>query len=575
MSEGISKAVSSLPSIRDLAEADLNPNTWIMRSYRSDEHDSNESGETVAVMRRNLHQLARLLGTVEWSSRELLEILALFNDAAYVSFTLEKFDDHEIRATLRSLCDRFFTDADVRITLHERLALINVKGELDDARRELDDQLGGQPAQIHDMNAAGEVRLARSLGRLDLAQRSLLTRLGIDASKVSNTSIAFNHLLSHTESEATRTKLARVWQMQTDMVTEDLINGIDELAASLRRRGITRLSLYETNRADKLRAHLLESLNTAALLYRQIDSEVRSFFDDSHAPLSANFPRFIHLQFGDIAPTFDANEIIDYAFHLAREIDDSFDLTPQREGLYSGERGIIVLDVWRTEESNQTSARSENLRNRMSWGPWRQLPVAHVQCNFRPTSSKRLSLRSATTLLHEIGHAVNHILSRGNLSYTSGLYYLPPERRECMSIWFEKRILDDAILLPSLDNDCNAARNIREVWQLTERKNQFESTLAAMLDFTINVDGEESFLRACDRITENLSCTESYSAVRLATHLASPRFVAHPGNAVAYTVGEAFSREVGAPGEPQFTRESFEPLISHTSSFDIFSDSDR
>lgn len=531
---------------------------------------SDHGADTASVMASYLQKLEHLLVVAQWSEVEVVELLALYNDAAYVQFTLSEVEDEGARHELEQICSRFFRDADIRYVLRDRLSKASTHGEPEAARREF-------LAQLEAPNDASDATLDSAVAQLLAAvaaraggQRALLTRLGMNGASISNTSVAMNALLASTESESVRSKLWRAWQLQTDVRAEEIVDCVDAVVNT--RRSATGVNTsWNPAPADtaNLRQHLTDSLRAAVDAHQALTEATRRCASSRDPALGANFARATQLIVGDAPVAFDADRIVAHAFALAREIDPSFDLEQNGTGRFVGSRGIITVDIWGNGSGQNVVAHSETLRNRMAWKSWNQLPVARVQCGLRPQSSSMLSLQGATTLLHEVGHAVNHVISTGKLSYTSGLFYLPSERRECMSMWFERRALDDALLLPAVQNDIGLAGRVRLARQLSEGRIWLERVLAASMDFALHVDGDSDFRSAYQRITAGLDIGVMCAIGDIASHFSSGRYTSRPGGAIAYVIGEAFSRSIGAPGAGGFASAAFVPLLTQNVNFAI------
>jgi oligopeptidase A len=74
------------------------------------------------------------------------------------------------------------------------------------------------------------------------------------------------------------------------------------------------------------------------------------------------------------------------------------------------------------------------------------IPVAMISCRFSTRGTTGLlNLQNAHSLLHEFGHAINHVQLSHRAGSSSGLDNLPVERLELMSMWFERWVFSEDI----------------------------------------------------------------------------------------------------------------------------------
>ncbi len=138
----------------------------------------------------------------------------------------------------------------------------------------------------------------------------------------------------------------------------------------------------------------------------------------------------------DVRPYFPAGRVLQGLFDLARQLFDIrieaftevetwhpdvryFQIRDPKQGLI----GSFYLDLY-TRPGKRGGAWMDVCRNRMDLGRGLQLPVAYLTCNFTPPGADHdalLSHEEVTTLFHEFGHGLHHMLSRIDLPGISGI----------------------------------------------------------------------------------------------------------------------------------------------------------
>lgn len=520
-------------------------------------------------MQASVRRLERLCVTESWSEVELVELFALYNDAAYVYFTLDRVADDRVRGRLSDLCGRFFDDDAVDEVLRARLRTLDAtEGELAVARREFLAQLDAPHDEANTSVDFAVEGLSSVLAQRAAERRTLLERLGIDTTGISNASVTMDALLASTGSGSTRSKLAHAWRARSAAHADDLVDAVDAVVEA--RRAVTEEPATRGRRSlvriPSLPIYLDECLEQSVERHRSLAIAARRATDASDASMLANLTRAMDERLGDPPIALDFDACIAHALRIGRAIDPSFALEHVDDGLMAGPSGEIMIAIVDDAAQHLAPARTETLRNRMSWGSWQQRPVARVRCNLRSRAGGAMTLQAATTLLHELGHAVNHLMSAGRLPFTSGLYYLPIERRECMSMWFEHRVLDDELLVPAMDGDAALVRAVRLRKLLGDEREWLERVVAASIDLALySID--DDLRSAYDRIATRHGIGDECALDDVAAQLSSQRFLRHPGGAAAYIIGECFARSVPAPSDAAFTPEAFAALRDGTVNF--------
>lgn len=159
------------------------------------------------------------------------------------------------------------------------------------------------------------------------------------------------------------------------------------------------------------------------------------------------------------------------------------------------------------------------VRRKLSGGNNIQLPVAYLTCNFTPPAADQPSLlnhNEVTTLFHEFGHGLHHMLTRMDIADVSGINGVAWDAVELPSQFFENWCWQEEALpmfsrhfetdepLPSqLLDKMLLARNFQAAIQMV-RQLEF-----ATFDFSIHRDygssGWDSIQSVLDSVRHNLS----------------------------------------------------------------------
>lgn len=236
-------------------------------------------------------------------------------------------------------------------------------------------------------------------------------------------------------------------------------------------------------------------------------------------------------------------------------------------GTFAGDAGEITVDPWDRPAKRIAANYTDGIRNRTAWGPFVQRPVAYVSCRFRAGPEGRISFQNAYTLLHEIGHAVNHLLIRGRVPFGAGLEYLPLERRECLSMWFEKWALHPEFAGAVAPRTAAAVAARARLKRVEHRRTQLERTVAARLDFDLHRRPDGGLRAAYERLDERFGIGPLCGLSDVAASFTWPRYVTRPGAAVIYLIGGAHSCAGHAPSSAPARPEAFGSCLDPTATF--------
>lgn len=256
---------------------------------------------------------------------------------------------------------------------------------------------------------------------------------------------------------AARTKLSRAWRQTRDRRLGELVSIVDRMVDARRRESreqgaesVLATTMSRCRISEEVAWHFTERYLFTALEHQaRLDAEVLAA---TGAPDNAmdHFAYYVRtLQANREVPLFPVEGCLSFARHVAREL---FGLT-LTEGAQPSPHVLVLdvdldgrpvghvnLDLWDTGPRRRIANTTKGIRNRTEWRGIEQRPVAYVSCRFRQAEdgSNRITFQNVHSLFHEFGHAVNHLLIRKRLPTQSGLEYLPLERLENLSMWFEK-----------------------------------------------------------------------------------------------------------------------------------------
>ncbi|MBC6446010.1 M3 family metallopeptidase [Actinokineospora xionganensis] len=503
----------------------------------------------------------------------LVEVTAIYNNVAYIFLYLEANEEHVQYDRLLPWRDAFHRDEDLdRRMLALLTELVCADPEAEESRlayiRQLQDK-ATQPDSEHERRI--EELLAQAKGTLtDLrsAQSALLARLGLP--DVASPTAAFYRLISDTPNPGTREKLARAWNMARDAVHDPLTEKIDRMVTV--RREAAAVAGYPTPLAhtltkckvgeDEVERFIDGYLPKAVAGYERLGERVRATLEvDGH--VADHFGHFMRtIAAGARTPLFRLDECLDFIFQVARSVfglrlvrlpSGSEHVIRVRADSAAGEVGLINFDLWDTNTKTTGANHTKGLRNRTDWSGLVQTPVAYVSCRFQRGDSdiNQITFQNVHSLFHEFGHAINHLLIRRRISNRSGLEYLPLERLEFLSMWFEKWVyhpeFESAVTLPGVGAD--AVRLCRRLKALEYQRTYVERAITAALDFEVHRAAEGGLAAAFATLDDRYGVARYCDLADFPVYFTWPMYQANPGANFAYLWGAADSVEKFLPYE--------------------------
>jgi oligopeptidase A len=183
--------------------------------------------------------------------------------------------------------------------------------------------------------------------------------------------------------------------------------------------------------------------------------------------------------------------------------------------------------------------------------PSATLPEARVLCRYHHDArgGRVVSFESLHSMLHEFGHVMNHWLLRRHTPSDTGLDYLPLERIEDLSTWFEKwayhpRLAEHLAL--SADDAAGLGLSAH-VKRLEFLNANLDRAVVAALDFDVHRRDSGGLADSFRRLDKRFGFGDLCRLETVAGHLPAPLCRAYPGAYFAYLWGAAFGAQAFAP----------------------------
>lgn len=512
-------------------------------------------------------RLQTILSEPPLTQETLVEITSIYNNVAYIFLYLAANEEHVNYEWLLPWRDAFHKNPELDQRILELLVELQCSDpEAEESRLAYVEQLR-EKLQASDLVRADHMKDLLSeaktlLGEIQQDQAKLLKRIGVVGAGDVNPSAAFYTLISRTCSAVTRKKLAQAWVAQRDRRRDILVNIVDQMIETHRRRSavegyetvmertLNKCRVYEADVETFLERYLIQALAS----YASLESEVRLVIGVTDDPMD-HFGFYIRTVFGGAnTPLFVLDECLDYIFDVAQS---AFGLTLKRVhtsnahiiavGVWAGseEVGRINFDLWDTGSKAISPNHTRGLRNRTDWNGLVQRPVAHVSCRFQRgrDGDNQITFQNVHSLFHEFGHALNHLLIRKRISNQSGLEYLPLERLEYLSMWFEKWAYHPAFALhlSISSEDCEGVSLCQRIKMLEYRRTYVERAVTAALDFDVHRRSHGGLEASFQRLDEQFSISRYCTLGDFPAYFTWPMFLANPGANFTYLWGAADS----------------------------------
>lgn len=401
------------------------------------------------------------------------------------------------------------------------------------------------------------------LQEIQADQHRILERLGANTESA-RPQATFYNLVSRTEKAETRTKLSRAWSQTRDRRLDSIVEIVDRMIVvrglqskekgydSALAETLEKCRVCESKAWEYLQSYLVRALESHADLGEEIRDTVSSIGD----PMD-HFGYYLRvLQGGKKVPLFSLDDCLDYISTVADRV---FGLTLERVSrksphvitvnvsLGANKCGQINFDLWDNGPERRSANYTRGVRNRTDWAGLIQQPVAYVSCRFqrRQDGASLITFQNVHSLFHEFGHAVNHLLIRKRLPNQSGLEYLPLERLENLSMWFEKWVYhpEFANSLSRSSVDSEGLALARSIKMLEYRRTHVDRAVTAALDFVVHGRAGSGLKKSFDMLDRRFGISRYCSMGDFPAYFTWPMLQANPGAYFAYLWGAGDSAE--------------------------------
>lgn len=498
---------------------------------------------------------------------DLVEITAIYNNIAYLFLYLEANSESTKYESLIPWRRAFHEDEALRARILDRIRQLRCADpEAEESRRSYLEQL-----ENHDRvtDPAFEARSTELLAQakdviaeLRASESALLARLGAGSERGRPVTVLYR-LLAATAQGSTREKLQEAWRSVRHRPLRALEALVDEMVAERRARS-TRQGYDDVADEAFVKASVqrptverfLGSYLDAALhRHDELASEIGVARGRDLAP---HFPRYLSkITEAGPAPTFDLHRCLDYVFRVSHAIlglecgvvaEESSSDSLVVDVLRASRRiGRIHLALWNAAHGGPGN-HTHGLRNRTDWSGLTQVPVAHVFCGFGTARDGGITFQNVHSLFHEFGHAINHILVRKRISNRAGLEYLPLERLEFLSMWFERWSYHPELVATAIGPDANRrVAACRRTKSLEFERTFLERGVVSALDLELHTSNEGGIRDAFERLLARHRLLGRMHLDDVLEYFTWPMFQAHPGANFTYLWGAAFSAELFLP----------------------------
>lgn len=537
----------------------------------------------LSAMRTRLNDV---LATRPLEVRHFVEISAIFNNVSYIFLYLEsnavEFD------VLLPLREQFFNDESLDDQLLTKLSGLSFAD--DDLEKSRDAFVNFLKAKRRahlelsaDAIAGGLSQAKKILGDIAADLATFLKSLNV-TTVGARPDAAFYALASQTNNPAIRRKLHSAWRRVRDKRQDDLAVALDTVVRArwneARCQGHSTVARRTFEKCgvsvEQAQAFLDSYLARAIASQRELCEIIRGTTVPNGASMD-DFGYHLAKRFnGDTVPMLPLEACLDFALDVARRVfgiefertDEDGDNLVHVDVLKEGRRaGRIHFDLWVDQSHVKDANFTRGLRNRMAWKTLEQVPVAHVSCRFRHADDRRkiLNFQNVHSLFHEFGHALNHLFIKRRMPNQSGLEYLPIERLEILSMWFEKWIYHPqfAGYVDEAGTDPRHLALAQEIKMLEYRRTHLDRAVTSAIDLLIHEQPALGVKEAFCRLDERFGIDEWCDLGAILPGFTWPMMQSNPGAYFAYLWGAAKSAEMFAP----FLASAFEDIPADRSAW--------
>src|ERR1044072_5720487 len=517
-------------------------------------------------------RLDDLLASRPFENRHFAEVSAILDNVSYMFLYLESNSIHIDFDTLLPWRDRFFNDErldDQILAVLKELSC--VEGDLEKSRKAYVEFLSAKRRAEPDPSAEaitdGLSRAKNILGDIAAEVANFLKSLNV-AAVGPRPDAAFYALASKTGNPATRRKLHSAWRRVRDQRLDDLAAAIDDVARArwteARRQKFPTVARRTFEKCEVSVEQAKTFVDTYVVRAVESQVELWRIMGGTRAPNGTSMDEFgYHLTQryrGDMVPMLPLDGCLRFAFDSGHRVfglevermNGTGDKLIQVDVLNEGRcAGRIHFDLWAEQGRVKDANFTRGLRNRTAWNTIEQVPIAHVSCRFlrRDNSCEVLNFQNVHSLFHEFGHALNHLFIKRRMPNQSGLEYLPIERLEILSMWFEKWIYhrDFASYVADVGTDRRHLTVAQEIKMLEYRRTHLDRAGTAAIDLMIHEHPDLGVKEAFRKLNDRFGIDEFCDLGAMLPGFTWPMIQSNPGAYFAFLWGSGKSPEMFTP----------------------------
>ena len=207
--------------------------------------------------------------------------------------------------------------------------------------------------------------------------------------------------------------------------------------------------------------------------------------------------------------------------------------------------GRIHLDLLTPNRKSVKQNFTIGLLNRTSINNKIQIPEAYVCCRISKQNNKHsyLNFQNVHSLYHEFGHALNHVFNQMCVSNLTGLEYLPLERLEVMSMWFEKLVFSSSFSSGFSDVEINDIIRCQKLKKAEYSSTVLTKSLVAILDFECHKMPDTRIYETFCELEEKYELSGLIDFSDLISYFSWPSYMSYPGANFIYLLGASRSCE--------------------------------
>lgn len=499
----------------------------------------------------------------DFTDETLVELIIIFNNISYVFLYLEANENKSARIRLKEEYSYFYSNIKLDMKILNRLLCFNTKNnDIDISKKNYIDQI---TYKIRDKNSDFEKKcdaIKKEIENEYMSESkdkiSLLQSLNITSDMNTLNSI-FYTLLSRLEKKSVRKKLYTKWK-GVELKHADFIEGkINEMfklrldnAIGEGFNNTLEKTLKSSNLSEsEINSFLYEYLKESSSHFNILIEELKESLNDE-VLIERDFPAYMKkIKDDSLIPNFQIDECLRHLFRISKVFFD-LEFSPIKKAndklvfcdvfINSEKIGRINFDLWSKNEVNANY--TLGIRNKSNWLGEMHLPEAYICCKFIKSGEKELiSFQNVHSLYHEFGHAINHILLKGRIANQTGLEYLPLERVECLSMWFEKWCFHSSFVT-SMSCEDSSIEKCQEMKKIEYQRSFLEKSVLACLDFICHKGNVKTLKDAYNYLDKEFGISEQLPLSNVLPYFTWPMFMAYPGAHFSYLWGTAFSTEL-------------------------------